>query len=62
LIKNEDEKILAYLLSIYDKSEFENLPEHEIEKMVLNIQSEFGIDSTNQKDYSEQPENEEDSH
>lgn len=61
LIKDEDGKILAYLLSIYDKSEFENLPDYQIEKMVSNIQSEFEVNENNQEVPTKKPEDEDDS-
>jgi mRNA-degrading endonuclease RelE of RelBE toxin-antitoxin system len=61
LVKEEDGNVFIYLLSIYDKSDFENLPEHQIEKMVSNIQAEFRIEETDQEEQPEPPTNEDDS-
>jgi mRNA-degrading endonuclease RelE of RelBE toxin-antitoxin system len=61
LVKKEDGNLLAYLLSIYDKSDLENLPEHLIEKMVSNIQAEFHVNEIDQKEQPEVPDNEDDS-
>jgi hypothetical protein len=61
LLKEEDGQIQAYLLSIYDKSEFENLPDHQIQKMVTSIKSEFEAKIINQEEIKEDPENNEDS-
>ena len=61
LVKEENGQIQAYLLSIYDKSEFENLPDHQIQKMVTSIKSEFEANIINQEEIKEDPENNEDS-
>ncbi len=56
-----DGKTVAYLLSIYDKSEYENLPDHQIQKMVTSIKSEFEANIINQEKIKVDPENNEDS-
>jgi len=60
LLKKEDGNIIAYLLSIYDKSDLENLPEYQIEKMVSNIQAVFCVDEVDQEKQPETSENEDD--
>ena len=45
VIQDEEGIIYVFLLSIYDKSEFDSLPEHLIKNMVSEIQSDFN--STN---------------
>ena len=60
LLKKEDGNIIAYLLSIYDKSDLENLPEYQIEKMVSNIQAEFCVDEVDEEKQPEASENEDD--
>jgi mRNA-degrading endonuclease RelE of RelBE toxin-antitoxin system len=60
LLKKEDGNITAYLLTIYDKSDLENLPEYQIEKMVSNIQAEFCVDEVDQEKQPEASENEDD--
>lgn len=41
VIKNETGETNVFLLSIYDKSDYESLPEHLIKNMVAEIQDEF---------------------
>ena len=50
LVKREDEGLSAFLLSIYDKSDIENLSEHQIEKMVSSIKFEFNVEEIKQKE------------
>ena len=41
ITKKDDERIQVFLLSIYDKSDIENLPEPQINKIISDLQKEF---------------------
>lgn len=43
ITKKDDERIQVFLLSIYDKSDIENLPEPQINKIISDLQKEFQV-------------------
>jgi mRNA-degrading endonuclease RelE of RelBE toxin-antitoxin system len=55
ITKKDDDRIQVFMLSIYDKSDIENLPESQIIKIISDLQKEF--QDSEAKEQSEDLEN-----